>query len=287
MGTVRAITNNVHFHAELSNAGSKLVVVCFTSTSCGACQRFAAVFEQLATKYHRAVFLKVDVDQCSDTATAHGIQAMPTFMFYRNKILILDNVVGANARIVENKIQQYYGSENGDEGDSIAGGHIDLVSFIHKTQCESLNEADEHPLADCLSSGPGYLESDCDAQLIINLSFTQAVKVHSLKIEAPQDKGPKTIKIFINQPHTLDFDQADSNQPVQELQLSPSDVEGNPVNLRFVKFQNVQNMQLFVKDNLENTNTTQIDHLTLFGSPITTTNMGDFKRVAGKKGECH
>jgi hypothetical protein len=55
-------------------------------------------------------------------------------------------------------------------------------------------------------------------QLIISITFTQAVKVHSLKIKAPQDKGPKTIKLFINQPRTLDFDMADSYQAIQELQ---------------------------------------------------------------------
>lgn len=55
-------------------------------------------------------------------------------------------------------------------------------------------------------------------QLIISITFTQAVKVHALKLKAPQDKGPKTIKLFINQPRTLDFDMADSYQAVQELQ---------------------------------------------------------------------
>jgi hypothetical protein len=42
--------------------------------------------------------------------------------------------------------------------------------------------------------------------------------VYALKVKAPQDKGPKTIKLFINQPRTLDFDMADSYQAVQELQ---------------------------------------------------------------------
>ena len=69
--------------------------------------------------------------------------------------------------------------------------------------------------------------------------------------------------------------------------VTPEDLEGSPVNLRYVKFQNVQNIQLFIKDNQNNTDTTQIDHLAIIGSPISTTNMGDFKRVAGKKGESH
>lgn len=59
------------------------------------------------------------------------------------------------------------------------------------------------------------------------------------------------------------------------------------MNLRYVKFQNVQNIQFFIKDNQSGDEITQIDHLAIIGSPINTTNMGDFKRVAGKKGESH
>ena len=70
--------------------------------------------------------------------------------------------------------------------------------------------------------------------------------------------------------------------------MSPRDIEeGNAIQLKYVKFQNVQNLQIFVKDNQSGSEKTQIDHLTIIGSPISTTNMGDFKRVAGKKGEGH
>ena len=70
--------------------------------------------------------------------------------------------------------------------------------------------------------------------------------------------------------------------------ISPKDLEeGNPIPLRYVKFQNVQNLQIFIKDNQSDAETTRIDHLAIIGSPISTTNMGEFKRVAGKKGESH
>lgn len=94
---------------------------------------------------------------------------------------------------------------------------MDLNTFIAKTQCECLNESDDHNFAQCLTTDDGYLESDCDEQLILSITFTQAVKVHSLKIKAPTDSGPKSIKLFINQPRTIDFDMADSNTSVQDL----------------------------------------------------------------------
>ncbi|XP_030036562.2 LOW QUALITY PROTEIN: thioredoxin-like protein 1 [Manduca sexta] len=288
MGLATVIENEAHFQSEMANAGTKLVVVDFTATWCPPCQRIAPFFEQLPAKFPRAVFLKVDVDRCAETAGAQGISAMPTFIFYRNRTRI-DRLQGADSATLENKVRQYYGTETeeaGDEDNSVAG-HMDLVTFITKNECECLNEADDHPLAHALTAGRGYLASDCDAQLIINVSFNQVVKLHSLKIKAPADKGPKFVKLFINQPRTLDFEQASRNVSVQDVEFTPSDLEGKPVPLKFVKFQTVQNIQLFISDNQGSGDVTQIDHLAFYGSPISTTNMGEFKRVAGKKGESH
>ena len=115
----------------------------------------------------------------------------------------------------------------------------------------------------------------------------QGVKVHSIKVKAPSDKGPKTVRIFQNLPNTLDFDKADSMVCAQDLVLTPDQLDGSPINLRYVKFQNVQNLQFFFKDNQGDEETTQIDYLAVIGTPINTTNMSEFKRVAGKKGEGH
>lgn len=43
---------------------------------------------------------------------------------------------------------------------------MDLSTFIMKAQCEALNESDDHPLNQCLDGGNGFLESDCDEQVI-------------------------------------------------------------------------------------------------------------------------
>ena len=59
--------------------------------------------------------------------------------------------------------------------------------------------------------------------------------------------------------------------------VTPKDLEGTSVNLHYGKFKNVQNSQFFIKDNQNNTDTMQIDHLAIIGSAISTTNMGDFK----------
>ncbi|GFV31401.1 thioredoxin-like protein 1 [Trichonephila clavipes] len=67
--------------------------------------------------------------------------------------------------------------------------------------------------------GEGDEASDSGVQghLIMSYGFNQAVNYTLLKISAPEDNGPKTLKLFINQPRTLDFVQADSSEPVQRL----------------------------------------------------------------------
>lgn len=284
---VKAINDEGHFQAELAAAGANLVVVDFTATWCGPCRNIAPLFEQLPAKYPKAVFLKVDVDKCSETASSQGVSAMPTFIFYRARTKI-DRMQGADINALEAKIQKHYVSSVDESGEDYGHGLMDLATFIQKNQCECLNELDDHPLTNALSSDAGQLVSDCDEQLIISITFNQVVKIHSIKFKGPASHGPKNVRLFINQPRTIDFDMADSLVSVQDLVVDAKDLEsGSPIQLRFVKFQNVQNIQLFVKSNQSGEETTIIDHLAFIGSPIATTKMDDFQRVAGKKGESH
>jgi len=103
MSAVKAVLEDAMFQTELSSAGAKLVVVDFTATWCGPCKRIAPFFDELSTKYEKAVFLKVDVDQCQETAAANGVSAMPTFIFFRNKTKI-DKIQGADNKALEEKV---------------------------------------------------------------------------------------------------------------------------------------------------------------------------------------
>jgi len=284
---IRQVPTDADFQTELTNAGTKLVVVDYFATWCGPCRVIAPQFADMSTRYPKAVFLKVDVDQCQQTAQEQSVSAMPTFIFYRNKVKV-DMMRGADSSLLEEKIKKLYSDEEGDDGDSPVKGHMDLSSFITHAESECLNESDEHTYEHALSSKGGYLESDCDEQLIINLGFSQAVKLHSMKMGCSGDNGPKNVKLFINQPHTLDFDSAMSMEPLQMIEFTKEEVNsGAFVPLKYVKLQNVSNLTIFVKDNLSSDETTRIDDLVIIGSPVGTTNMSEFKRVAGKKGESH
>ena len=51
---------------------------------CGPCKFIGPIFEKLAEEYTEIVFVKVDVDEAEEVAGKCGIQAMPTFQFFRN-----------------------------------------------------------------------------------------------------------------------------------------------------------------------------------------------------------
>jgi len=176
------------------------------------------------------------------------------------------------------------GASNGVE----VKGYMDLTQFISKSGCEGLNESESHTLEHLLSNTGKFLQSDTDEQLILYLTFNQVVKLHSLKLQGPPDNGPKTVKLFINQTNTPNFDACEATTAVQEFKLSPEDITaGALISLKYVKFQNVNSLTIFIKDNQSGSDVTRIDHLGIIGNPVVTTNMNEFKRVAGKPGEAH
>lgn len=286
MTAVKHVLEDAQFATELAAAEGKLVVVDFTAEWCGPCKRIAPFYDELSTKYPRAVFLKVDVDVCTETAAAHNITAMPTFMLARHGAEV-ERLTGADTAALEAKVKELYEAEGWD-GSNACGvkGMIELNTFVSKQGTECLNEDDSHPYSNCLVAGPEVLQSDCDEQIILALAFNQPVKVHSLRFRGPAAGGPRTVRVFHNLPNTLDFDRADGMASTQDLSLTAAHLAaGELVPLKFVKFQNVQNLHLFIKDNQAGEEVTVLEHLSIIGTPIDTTNMKDFKRVAGKVGE--
>lgn len=73
------------FDAQVSAAGSKLVVIDFHATWCGPCKMIAPKLEELAKQYEaEIVILKIDVEECEDLAMSFNINSMPTFVFQKD-----------------------------------------------------------------------------------------------------------------------------------------------------------------------------------------------------------
>ena len=128
-----------------------------------------------------------------------------------------------------------------------------------------------------------FLASDCDEQLLINLTFKQPVRLHSISLKALEtDKAPKKIKIFVN-PVNMSFDSAESDPCTQEIEFTQDSVtEGSIVNLRYVKFQNVSSLSIFCGANFGDEEQTVIHKLVLFGLPGNLTDMGRWDEVKKK-----
>ncbi|KAK6729342.1 hypothetical protein RB195_006411 [Necator americanus] len=277
---VRVCQDDSDFQSAMAEAGGKPIVVDFSAEWCGPCKMIAPVFESLSNKYMSMVFLKVDVDKCEETAAQNGVSAMPTFIVFMNGKKV-DSLRGANTNGLETMIQKW--AETQPAGD--VPGQADITCLVDKRQMECLNGDDATPLAGLLE-GENTLRSDCDEQLIISLPFTQPVKVHSIMIKGTEAKTPKLVRVFSNLPKTLDFDGASSVEAVQILEFSEkAQSEPELQQLKYVKFQNVNNIQLFIENNHGGGDVTEIEKLRIYGTPLSGVNMSEFKRVSGKKGE--
>ena len=67
--------------AELLTKHARIIVD-FTATWCGPCKRIGPVFEKLASETKGLTFVKVDVDECQQTAQKCDVSAMPTFQVF-------------------------------------------------------------------------------------------------------------------------------------------------------------------------------------------------------------
>lgn len=114
--------------------------------------------------------------------------------------------------------------------------------------------------------GSSYLESDVDPELLITIPFLEPVKIKGISIFSgvSPSQAPKEVKLFINH-NQMDFGDAETSSPAQELKLSADDVKGEKLELRLVRFQNVRSLHIMVKSNQEDEETTRIDSIDLFG----------------------
>ncbi|EPT24675.1 proteasome-interacting thioredoxin domain-containing protein [Toxoplasma gondii ME49] len=161
-----------------------------------------------------------------------------------------------------------------------------LMSLIDKSKVECLNEDAQHSIRDIIeqTSKSAYLSSSNeDPQLLIKLGFTSPVKLSSLMIKSPPGSAaagevPTTIKLFTNN-LAMGFSEAESEPPIQEVTLDENEVEnGCTVPLRFVKFQTVSTLVIYVESN-NGSDQTKISEIKVCGVPTEKLEMKEWKPV--------
>jgi len=170
-----------------------------------------------------------------------------------------------------------------------AAAMVDLEPNFLWSGCEVLNAAKKDSLQNALKQGMRdqelmLVESDADEQLLITITFQSKVKLQSISISGPGDgRAPKAVKLFANRSN-LNFDDVETMNAEQELELTP-EMLGERTELKFVKFQNVERLTIFISANQGDEESTALSELRLWGTSVATTDMSAFKRVAGEKGE--
>ena len=135
-----------------------------------------------------------------------------------------------------------------------------------------------------------WVESDTDEQLMLYVPFMSTLKVHTLHITSlPPKEGenvpmrPKTIQIYSNRAHVLGFDEAEDLPATQATKLTPRDWDEKTgtakVELRFVKFQNVTSLVIFVVDGEGDGEKVRVDRIRVVGESGEKRDLGKLEKI--------
>ena len=153
---------------------------------------------------------------------------------------------------------------------------------------------------DAGEAGRDWIESDTDPQLMLFMPFQSTLKVHTLHLTClpPQEPNdgddeipmrPRTIRVYTNRAHNLGFEEAEDIQPTQTFELMEGDWDVNTgtakLELRFVKFQNITSLVLFVVDGDGEGERTRIDRLRVIGESGEKREMGKLEKIGDEPGE--
>ena len=144
-----------------------------------------------------------------------------------------------------------------------------------------------------VEEGKDWVESDTDEQLMLFVPFQSTLKVHTLHITSLPPKTaeeddeipmrPKTMHIYLNRANVLGFDEAEGLQATQSITLDTADWDEKTgtakVELRFVKFQNVHSLVLFVVDGDGDGEKVRIDRIRIVGESGEKRDPGKLEKV--------
>ncbi|CAK7198659.1 Thioredoxin-like protein 1 [Sporothrix eucalyptigena] len=319
---VTHITSSAQFAGLLKS--SKIVIADFFATWCGPCTMIAPVFEKIANQLGRenaVTFVKIDTDAQKDIAAKYSIRAMPTFLLFRDGNEI-ERVQGADPRKLEslvNKVakEAQTASSNGGEGSSgssgalwngasLPRGYADITDNVEVLRTELLNVDDAASGTVRVLFAPGkpsgkseaasasaadWVESDTDEQLMLFIPLQSNAKLHTLQITShPTEDAarPELIKLYSNSPHNLGFDEAEDTLATQEVTIKPTDWNDQAtasIPLKFVKFQNITSLVVFVVSAQDGAEKVRLDRVRLIGEAGEKREMGKLEKIGDEQGE--
>jgi len=192
-------------------------------------------------------------------------------------------------------------------GASLPRGYVDITDSVDQLNLDFLNVASSAggPRSVFTASPPSaldtkakakedakekdWIESDTDEQLMLYIPFQSTLKVHTLHITSipPSDDEevtrPSSIRLYTNKSNVISFDEADSVPATQTVSLQPSDWDPKThtakLELRFVKFQNITSIVVFVDEVEGDGERTRIDRIRVIGESGEKRTMGKLEKI--------
>ena len=168
--------------------------------------------------------------------------------------------------------------------------------LFNSSKPSALNSKGKNSQKNGDEDGKDWVESDTDEQLMLYVPFMSTMKVHSLYITSlpPNEAGegqdgdgipmrPKELKLYSNRPNVLGFDETEDVPATQEVTLNERDWDEKSgtakVELRFVKFQNVKSLVIFVVTGYGEGEKTRVDRIRIVGESGEKRDQGKLEKV--------
>ncbi|KAB8336731.1 hypothetical protein FH972_021040 [Carpinus fangiana] len=143
-----------------------------------------------------------------------------------------------------------------------------------------------------------WVESDTDDQLMLYVPFQAVLKIHTLQLTSlppfaddadDEVMRPRTLHLYVNHAHNLGFEEAADMEPTQKVELGKDDWDSETgtavVELRFVRFQKVSSLVVFVVDGDGDGDKVRLDRLRIIGDTGEKKAMGKLEKIGDEQGE--
>lgn len=88
--------------------GEKPVLVDFYATWCGPCKAMSPIIESLGSELKDQIrIIKIDIDKNQSAANHYRIQAVPTFLLFKNGEIVWRNSGGMDKASLSQQVRKY------------------------------------------------------------------------------------------------------------------------------------------------------------------------------------
>lgn len=297
---IQYVTSQLQFDTLLR--ANKYLVANFTASWCGPCNAIKPKVDQLYAdpKYSKIEVVRVDLDQCGAVAAKYGISSVPTFVFFQ---LGTETRRISGASELQAAFDQFAESANSDSSYSGRGGSaakLDpqvaslvpkgyevLNGGVHFGEMVTLNLASlrrGNDVRDVLrpDKEASVVVSDADSQALLFVPLNYISKVYSILVKfavlggeegdleldadelANETQKPSVIKVWPNRPSVPSFEDAAGDENAPHVEKIPDADGWYEVRLKYVRFQKVQNLTIFLDGDDEDSHTV-VEKIVLVG----------------------